>query len=44
MHVDKGRPVVRLLGVQKIQKAKKKTDISRKKKIPRPESVFVVFV
>jgi hypothetical protein len=44
MHVDEGRPVVNLPRVRKIQNAKKETDISRKKKIPRPENIFVIFV
>ena len=41
-----GRPVIKLLlpRVQKLQKARKKTDISKTIKTPRSGSIFVVFV
>ena len=41
-----GRPVIRLLlpRVQKLQKARKKTDISKMIKTPRSGNFFVVFV
>ena len=41
-----GRPVISLLlpRVQKLQKARKKTDISKMIKTPRSGNIFVVFV